>query len=277
MADRLAVLLDRFPISAEVFHAGALCGINTLEGAGTGQFHLVQRGPLEVFHGREALRIERPSLLLYPRPLTHRFVSDPERGADMACANLQFHGGTQNPLCAALPDVVCLPLDEVQGSAPVLALLFEEAFEQRCGRGALVNRLFEVVMIQVLRQLMEGGQVRAGMLAGLGHPRLRHALVAMHEAPGSDWSLESLAQVAGMSRTVFATTFRQVLGLTPGQYLQAWRVGLAQQALRQGRSLKLIASDVGYGSEAALSRAFKAQSGLSPGAWRRTAVPNVAG
>ena len=268
MADRLAVLLDRFPISAEVFHAGALCGINTLEGAGTGQFHLVQRGPLEVFHGRGALRIERPSLLLYPRPLTHRFVSDPERGADMACANLQFHGGMQNPLCAALPDVVCLPLDEVQGSAPVLALLFEEAFEQRCGRGALVNRLFEVVMIQVLRQLMERGEVQGGLLSGLSHPRLRNALVAMHEAPADAWTLESLAQAAGMSRSAFASAFVDAVGTTPGQYLQGWRVGLAQQALRQGRPLKRIADDVGYGSEAALSRAFKAHTGQSPREWR---------
>lgn len=272
MPDRLAVLLDRFPVSAEVFHAGALCGINSLDGGGTGQFHLVRRGPLQVSHGRELLVIERPSLLLYPRPLAHRFASDPQRGADMVCANLHFHGGMQNPLCAALPDVVCLPLDEVPGTAPVLDLLFEEAFGQRCGRGALVNRLFEVVMIQVLRQLMEGGLVRAGMLAGLAHPRLRHALVALHEAPARDWSLQALAQVAGMSRTVLATTFRHIVGLTPGQYLQAWRVGLAQQSLRQGRALKVVAAEVGYGSEAALSRAFKSQCGRSPGAWRQAVL-----
>lgn len=270
--------MAHFPVAAQVFNAGPLCGINAVEDpSGRGQLHLVRDGAVEVQYGREALQVERPSLLLFARPLAHRFVTDPERGADMVCAHLSFEGGAGNPIAASLPPLVCLPLDEVAGAAPVLGLLFEEAFEQRCGRMALVERLFEVVMIQVLRQLMEGGQVRGGMLAGLGHPRLRHALVAMHEAPASDWSLESLAQVAGMSRTVFATTFRQVLGLTPGQYLQAWRVGLAQQALRQGRPLKLIASDVGYGSEAALSRAFKAQSGLSPGAWRRTAAPNVAG
>ena len=72
-----------------------------------------------------------------------------------------------------------------------------------------------------------------------------------------------------MSRTVFASTFRESLGITPGQYLQGWRVGLAQQALRHGRPLKVVASDVGYGSEAALSRAFKAHSGLSPREWKR--------
>lgn len=270
MVDRLAVLLERFPVTAQVFHAGALCGINTLEGeADVGQLHLVRRGPLEAFHGTASLRIEKPSLLLYPRATTHRFVTDAARGADMACANLRFEGGAQNPICAALPDVVCLPLDGIFGASEVLALLFEEAFTQRCGRTALVNRLFEVVIIQVLRQLMETGEVKGGMLAGLSHPRLRNALVAMHEAPAKEWTLDELARVAGMSRSVFATHFREALGLTPGQYLQGWRVGLAQQALRQGRPLKVVASDVGYGSEAALSRAFKAHSGVSPREWRR--------
>lgn len=270
MVDRLAALLDRFPVSAQVFHAGALCGINTLDaGDGMGQLHLVQRGPLEVSHAGSTVRIEQPSLLLYPRPLTHRFSSDPERGADMACANLRFDGGAQNPLAAALPAFVCLPLEALEGAAPVLALLFNEAFEQRCGRQAMVDRLFEVVMIQVLRQLMERQEIRGGMLSGLAHPRLRHALVGMHEQPAREWSLEDLAAAAGMSRSVFAASFREVVGLTAGQYLQGWRVGLAQQALRRGRPLKVVAAEVGYGSEAALSRAFKAHAGLSPRAWKQ--------
>lgn len=276
MVDRLAVLLERFSVTAQVFHAGALCGINTLEPSGEeGQLHLVRRGPVEVSHGKDTLRIEQPSLLLYPRPMSHRFVTDGEHGADMACANLRFEGGVHNPISAALPDFVCMPLDGVFGASEVLALLFEEAFTQRCGRSALVNRLFEVVMIQILRQLMESGEVKGGMLSGLSHPRLRNALVAMHEAPGKEWTLDELARVAGMSRSVFASSFREALGTTPGQYLQGWRVGLAQQALRQGRPLKVVAADVGYGSEAALSRAFKAHSGMSPREWKRMQVASA--
>lgn len=278
MVDRLAVLLERFSVNAQVFHAGALCGINALDGEGdAGQLHLVRRGPVDVFHGDGGapLRIEAPSLLLYPRPMAHRFVTDPERGADMVCANLRFEGGPQNPIGAALPAFLCLPLEALEGSSEVLALLFEEAFTQRCGRHALINRLFEVVMIQILRQRMESGDVQGGMLAGLSHPRLRNALVAMHESPGKDWSLDDLAAAAGMSRTVFATGFREVVGITPGHYLQGWRVGLAQHALRQGRPLKVVAADVGYGSEAALSRAFKAYSGLSPREWRKAQVSSA--
>lgn len=270
MGDRLAVLIERFPVTAQVFHAGALCGINALDADGdAGQLHLVRQGPLEVVHGHHRQVVDQPSLLLYPRPLAHRFISDSERGADMACANLRFEGGLSNPISRALPEFICLPLASVAGAEPVLALLFEEAFESRCGRHALVNRLFEVLMIQILRQLMESGDLRSGMLAGLSHPRLRNALIAMHEAPEQDWGLEKLARVAGMSRSVFAAQFRDTLGLTSGQYLQGWRVSLVQQALRRGRQLKMVAAEVGFGSEAALSRAFKAHCGVSPREWRR--------
>lgn len=278
MTDRLAILLDRFAVEADVFHAGALCGINLLEAdTGLGQLHLIRRGPVDVVHEGAPLRIETPSLLLYPRPMTHRFVTDPNRGADMVCANLRFEGGTANPIAAGLPGVVCMPLDDVFGLSEVLVVLFDEAFAQRCGRVALVNRLFEVVMIQILRQLMEQGAVEVGLLGGLAHPRLRHALVAMHEAPARAWTLEALADVAGMSRSTFATGFRDAVGVTPGQYLQGWRVGLAQQGLRRGQPLKVVAGDVGYGSEAALSRAFKAYSGVSPREWKRTHAPGSAG
>jgi len=147
MVDRLAILLERFAVTASVFHAGALCGINTLDGEDeAGQLHLVRRGPLQVSHGQQTVQVQVPSLLLYPRPMPHRFSTDPQQGADMACANLHFEGGRLNPISAALPDFICLPLADLYGGNAALELLFEEAFEQRCGRAAMVNRLFEVVI-----------------------------------------------------------------------------------------------------------------------------------
>lgn len=275
--DRLEALLNHFPVRARMFHSGALCGITDFPapdagggGGAGGQMHLVRAGSLDILYpGGAPVLVDVPSLLLYPRPVQRRFVTDARQGAELACAELHFEGGEANPVVSALPDVICLPLDRIEGADPVLSLLFAEAFGQNCGRRALIDRLFEVVLIQVLRHLMEVGQIGGGMLAGLSHPRLRKALVAMHEQPAHDWSLEALAAMAGMSRSVFANTFRDAVGCTPGAYLQSWRVRLAQQALVQGRPLKTIALDVGYGSEAALSRAFKAQCGMPPREWRQ--------
>ncbi|MFG6431697.1 AraC family transcriptional regulator [Roseateles sp. LYH14W] len=273
MADRLAALFTHFAVRAETFQSGPLCGVNSLEPqAGRGQLHLVREGGVEVHHGTAApLRIDEPSLLLYPRPLAHRFVTDPSCGAQFLCAHMGFDGGAGHPIAVALPDWVCLPLAGLPSCEPVLTLLFAEAEATHCGRQLMLNRLFEVLLIWVLRELMSQGRVESGMLAGLAHPRLRGALVAMHDAPQRDWPLEALADAAVMSRTVFANTFRDVVGCTPGAYLQRWRIGLVQKGLREGRALKHLAADVGYGGEAALSRAFRTHTGQSPREWRKAA------
>lgn len=271
MTDRLAALLDHFSVEARVFNTGPLCGINIVGGdSDAGQLHLVRDGHVEVHNGDGSrCSVGQPSLLLYPRPLQHRFITDPARGADFCCADVRFGDGAVNPITSALPAFICLPLSQLLGADEILNALFNEAFRQDCGRQAVLNRLFEVVLIQVLRALMEQGAQPIGMLAGLAHPRLRHALVAMHEAPAQDWPLDALAEAAGMSRSVFARSFRDTVGHTPGAYLQGWRVALVQQALRQGRPLKWVVNKVGYGSEAALSRTFKAQTGQSPRQWRQ--------
>ena len=269
--DRLAALLQHFSVSARMFHSGPLCGINDFEPAlGYGQLHLVRAGPLRVEHrDGPAVEITAPSLLFYPRPLHHRFLTDPQHGAAMACAHLQFSDGPVNPLAQSLPAFVTLPLDQLEGVQPLLELLFQEAFGARCGRQAVVDRLFEVVLIHVLRRLMDRGEVDGGLLAGMAHPQLARSLVAAHAQPARAWSVLALAQEAGMSRSAYAETFKRVLGLTPADYLGAWRLGLAQQQLRQGRTLQRIAETVGYGSVAALSRAFKARWGMSPREWKR--------
>ncbi|KMN49369.1 AraC family transcriptional regulator [Chromobacterium violaceum] len=271
--DRLDALLSRFPVHARMFHSGALCGVTDFSQSGEGgQLHLIRAGRLDVIHSGQSagLEVNVPSLLFYPRRMPRRFVPDQRNGADLVCAELHFDGGAENPIVAALPGVVFLPLDSIAGAGAVLATLFDEAFSDNCGRHVVVDRLFEVVLVQLLRHLLEAGELRAGMLAGLAHSKLRKALAAMHEQPAREWSLARLAGIAGMSRSVFASNFRDIVGCTAGAYLQGWRIRLAQQALRQGKRLKMIAIEVGYGSEAALSRAFKAQCGVTPRAWRQS-------
>jgi AraC-like DNA-binding protein len=278
--DRLQGLLSRFSVSARLFHSGPLCGINDFAENGLGQLHLVRRGPLEVRHAGEVLQVAEPSLLFYPRPLAHRFVSDDSVGADMACANLAFgragalpvRSDAHHPIARSLPPFVCLPLAALPGTAPVLDLLFDEAFAQRCGRQVVVDRLFDAVLVLLLRHLLDSGELRDGPLAGLSHPQLAKAIVAMHDEPATAWTLETLAARAGMSRSRFAEVFAQVVGETPAAYLAQYRITLAKDALRRGDGLERVAQQVGYGSAAALSRAFTAACGVSPREWRRGVV-----
>jgi transcriptional regulator GlxA family with amidase domain len=150
----------------------------------------------------------------------------------------------------------------------VLDVLFREAFTIACGRQQVIDRLFEVVIVLILRALLNQGSVAQGMLAGLAEPRLARALVAMHEAPARRWTLEALADAAGLSRSQFAHSFAATVGTTPLDYLAGHRISIAQQLLRAGQSMKQVVDEVGYGSPAALSRAFRAHVGASPRAWR---------
>jgi hypothetical protein len=115
--DRLEALLGHFPVRARMFHSGTLCGVTNFSAPGEGgQMHLVKGGAMTVNHpGRPALHIDVPSLLFYPRPVSRHFITDEEGGATLVCADLSFDGGQTNPVVAALPDVICLPLAEVDG------------------------------------------------------------------------------------------------------------------------------------------------------------------
>ncbi len=274
--DRLSGLLERFRVHAQLHHSGAMCGLNTFDAReGHGYLHVLRRGHLEVSHpgAREvpgSMRFDEPTLLLYARPLTHRFHNPPSEGPDFTCARLRFDGGADHPLARALPALVAVPLERVPGLDQALGLLFAETDRVRCGQRLLADRLFEVVVLQVLRWLLdhpdEAG-VRPGLIAGLAHPRLARALVAMHDAPGEAWTLQRMATCAGMSRTAFANTFREMVGQTPADYLGSWRIALAQGRLRAGRSIKIMAAELGYANPSALSRAFTAKVGMSPRDW----------
>ncbi|MCP5327715.1 MAG: AraC family transcriptional regulator [Steroidobacteraceae bacterium] len=276
--DRLSGILERFRVQAQLHHSGALCGLNRFDACeGHGYLHVLRRGQLEVSHpgARDldvprSLRFDEPTLLLYPRPLTHRFRNPPVEGADFTCARLSFDGGPHNPLARALPPLIALPLAQVPGLGQALELLFLETDRVRCGQRLLADRLFEVVVLQLLRWLLDHPRqagVQPGLITGLSDPRLARTLVALHDFPGEAWTLERMAERAGMSRTAFANLFRERVGQTPADYLSSWRIALAQSRLREGRSLKLLAGELGYANPSALSRAFAARVGLAPREW----------
>jgi AraC-like DNA-binding protein len=115
-----------------------------------------------------------------------------------------------------------------------------------------------------------------GWLAGLRDDAIGRALRLLHERVTHDWSLDELAKDAGLSRTVLAERFQHFVGVPPMRYLARWRMQLACSLLSNGNlSLAEIATRVGYGSETALSRAFKREIGIAPTAWREGERPDV--
>ncbi|WP_423199030.1 MULTISPECIES: AraC family transcriptional regulator [unclassified Cupriavidus] len=274
--DRLSALLERFRVRAHLFHVGPLCGLTRFDVKGRGFLHVLREGGMEVTHSARGLprhlRVDEPTLLFYPRQVVHRFHNPPVDGSQFTCATLEFAGGDMNPVARALPPLIVLPLARVQGLSPALRLLFAETEHVRCGQRLLADRLFEVVLIQLLRWLLDHPQlagVQPGLITGLSDARLARALIAMHEGPGEPWTLARMAERAGMSRSAFAAAFHANVGQTPADYLADWRVSLAQARLREGVPVKRLADELGYANPSALSRAFQVRVGLSPRDWLR--------
>lgn len=273
MQDRLVWLLDRFELRASTFQAGALhCNAAFRAEEGKGYLHLLRAGSVELQshkhrENRQAV-IDQPSVFFFMNPEAHS-LRPLGKDTSMVCASFEFGLSEGNPLLQALPDMVLVKLSEIPLLGLTLKQLFAESAEFHCGRQAILDRLCEVALILLLRDLMDQQRLEVGLLAGLSDPRLAKAITAMHAQPERAWPLEDLAAAAGMSRARFAVHFKKIVGKTPGLYLAEWRLGLAQSLLRKGKPIKFIADEVGYSSASALSRAFTAQRGMSPSEWLR--------
>lgn len=270
MPTALDRLLRQFSLQAGVFYTGNICGPHLFEADEVrGHLHLIKRGPVQLLEaGKPTLLIEQPTLVFLPRPKVHRLLADAQAGADVVCATIVLGGG-RNLVSDSLPDTVLIELCRMPGIDDILGLMFDEALHERSGQQAVVDRLCEVLMIRLLRHSLEQGVVVGGALAGLADAKLAKALEAIHEQPSVTWDLVTMAAQAGMSRSRFAEHFREVVGVTPAEYLVSLRMTLAQRLLCRGMPAKNVAMEVGYGSSSALHRAFVRILGSSPSEWLR--------
>ena len=273
MADRLSALLHRFELRSQRVFAGLLQEELVVQPAGhAGHLHLLRRGMLRLTGPQRHRRVVAvPTLLFVPRPLSHRLVPMGAEGAELVTARVHFGAGDENPLLPSLPALLSVPMAQLPGLEPAQQLLFTEAMARRCGHAAVLDRLVEVLVIQLLRHAMAEGLMDAGVMAGLADTRLAKAIAALHAEPARGWTLDSMAGVAGMSRARFAAHFAQTVGTPPGDYLTGWRLGLARRLLRRGLPVKQVAAEVGYGSPGAFGRVFQQRVGASPRDWQRQA------
>jgi AraC family transcriptional regulator, alkane utilization regulator len=178
------------------------------------------------------------------------------------------------PLLEALPRVLRIPTGEGPASALVRELLQVGVLESsmsRPGAQSMLAKLSELMFVDALRRYVEnmppGGK---GWLAGLRDAQVGHALALLHARPGKPWTVDDLAREVALSRSAFAERFAAMVGEPPIQYLVRWRLALAAQQLRSGReAIARVAEHSGYESEAAFSRSFKREFGMSPAAWRK--------
>ncbi len=131
-----------------------------------------------------------------------------------------------------------------------------------------IDRLLQYTFVVLVRHLIDRQLLSGGVLEAMVDSRLGVVLSMLHESPEHDWTLDSMAELAHLSRSAFALRFVQVVGIPPLTYLTHWRMAVARNLLAQGQAVKAVASQVGYGNATAFARAFQRASGQSPSAWQ---------
>jgi len=200
--------------------------------------------------------------------------------AALIVGRFRFENHAAIPLLTSMPRVIRMTHEEadaVPGLGAAIRLLSAEASSTLPGKEILMDRLADVLFVQILRAFVvheerqgRSYESRGGLLQALMDPELSKALTLMHGKPEHPWSVAELAERVGMSRSAFAARFKTKAGVGPLEHLTQWRVQKACEMLREGhKSLDEIAWRVGYESAAAFSKAFKREMGMNPGAFRK--------
>lgn len=243
-----------------------------------GDVALVTRGQGHTL--ASAAGVEAPDLFSLPRRVQSPWYEWLRHGGGGAatlllCGAVRFDDAVSARLVQALPAVVKLrggSLPEHDWLSLVLRGVADEAARPGPGAEALMTRLADIVVLQVLRTwLAQQPPQPQGWVAALQDRHVGRALQQLHAAPQAAWTLEDLAREAGLSRSALAERFMRLVGSSPMAYLAELRLLKGRELLRgSGLSIGEVAERCGYRSEAAFSRAFKRSFGQSPGAARRT-------
>lgn len=302
--DALTDILKSLRLSGGVYFR---CELSAPWGMDIGQtsvaeFHVVARGScwLKLTGEKSPICLEAGDVVVFPHGHAHVLLDAPESvvlsmdaviggqktenygpvvyggggmPANILCGYFEFDRKIHSPLLDALPPFIHIKgvdVTELSWLQTTINFICHETRASGYGTEAVVNRLVEVLFIQIMRVYITQSTMPLGVLGAIADAKIGLALNAMHQKPEYNWTLDELAQQAGMSRTAFAQRFHALAGQTPMYYLTMWRMQKAKTMLESGNmTMSAIAEQTGYQSEASFSKAFKKCIGISPGACRR--------
>lgn len=217
--------------------------------------------------GRPAVMIEAETFVLVPGGLSCRVESRSTLVAARGAVVASFGGGAGPFDRINAPIVVSFAAHPMRQS---FEMLVEETASPHFGARALADCIVKQAIVLLLRA--EFGADRSEPLPwipALRDDRLGRAVAAMLDRPSDPLTLETLARIAGMSRSSFSGRFNAAFGRSPIDFLKGVRLARAARMLATtDLPVKHIASAVGYESRSYFSRAFRSRYDSDPSDYR---------
>ena len=235
-------------------------------------------------HGRGHMLVSRPG-----QPAEKLFDLDREQVSEryeiarvggggppsnVICGAVRFDHPAARQLVSLLPRLIVIEALDTPRSEWIqstLQFMAAEAREMRPGGETVITRLADILVIQAIRTWLEKDPAaRSGWLGALQDRQIGRAIALIHQDPGREWTVASLAGAVAMSRSAFSARFSELVGEAPMHYVTRWRMYVAMTELQEGSpSVGEVGLALGYQSEAAFNRAFRRFTGRSPGSIRR--------
>lgn len=266
--DDLGKIINHITLSAEVFYSGNLCGIQAIGGSDSGHLHILESGKLTIITNEgHKVCLDTPSVIFIPSGTEHKIISSESDQANLICALVKFNASNCSSLIKSLPQFIYYEINSSESIGQTAKWLFDEAFGEQSGRQVMIDKLADIFLLQILRDVVKSGEVLQGILSAMTHPRLSGVIEAIHQQPEHEWSIEKLAQISALSRSKFAALFKETVGQSPNNYITDLRIAMAKNLLKKGKSINIIANEVGYEHGSALARVFRKSLGVSPTEW----------
>jgi AraC-like DNA-binding protein len=215
-------------------------------------------------------------LLMLPRGATGGYIATSREPTSVIVCRFSFDPSSLSNMINALPP--CIFISKEEGAAWLegfVHFLVTEIEESDPGSFLMISRLIELGVIRSLRTWIRQGR-GSGWLGGSADARIARVLNALHNQPTHSWSIEAMADIAGMSRSNFCKRFTSLVGRSPLNYRNDCRLSLARDLLlKPDARVGEVAEQVGYESDAAFSRAFKSYFGYSPGRMSTSVAEHV--
>jgi AraC-like DNA-binding protein len=219
--------------------------------------HIIKADSVELFSdNNSAIQLDALSLLVCPAGYLPQNILVTGQKCFLSF-DVVFEGPMGSSFLAEFSSPISISMKDADPSLlQVATLIANEMQASRCGQPLFINRAGDILLIGLMRHLTSRPQHSKGIFNALSDPRIAKSLVAIHTDPAHSWTLETLADLAGMSRTSFANYFKRVMQVSPGKYLENLRLAIARQLVQTGIGLKQIAARTGYASPSTLSRAL---------------------